>query len=115
MTSSIIGFAIDSFKGGKQLLYAAEPGVVDAITKDGAIQLPYRAGDIIFADANGKLICGPVGVAGAVDLAERILDGEERAVTDPLALLVLASAIVGFFAPGESGERPAAAVAREAV
>lgn len=107
MTAAIIGFAVDSFKGGKQLVYAAEPGVVDAMTKDGVVAVPYRAGDIILADPEGGLICGPVGPNGAIDLAERVLDGDSRAITDPLALFVLASAVVGFLMPGEAGEAPA--------
>lgn len=112
--TAIVGFAIDSFNGGKQLVYAAEPGVIDATTKDGVVAVPYRAGDIILADPNGGLICGPVGPTGAVDLAERILDGDARAITDPLALFVLAAAICGFMGshddvdPLRSGAREAA-------
>lgn len=104
MTADISGFLIDTFANGRSLVYAAEPGVVSGMTKEGPIDLSYKAGDLILADKHGKSVCGPVGISGAVDLAERVLEGDPRALTDPLAMLVLAAAIVGFFAPGESGE-----------
>lgn len=97
MISEIKGFGIDSYQNGmRQLMYAAEPGVTKIITREGSIELPFAAGDLLLADEHGRAILGPVSIEGAVDLAERILEGNLRAMTDPLALLTLATAVAGF-------------------
>lgn len=97
MISEIKGFCIDSYQNGmRQIMYAAEPGVTKITTKEGSIELPFAAGDIMLADEHGRVILGPVSIEGAVDLAERILEGDHRAMTDPLALLTLATAVAGF-------------------
>lgn len=112
--TAIVGFAIDSYRGGRTLVYVAKDGAIDVLGKEGPVSLPYKAGDVVLADSGGKPICGPVGVGGAIELAERVLNGEERYVTDPLALLVLAAAVCGFMGshddvdPLRSGAREAA-------
>ena len=97
MSGEIQGFGIDSYQNGmRQLMYAATAGTKPVITKDGTVDIPYAAGDLLLADETGNVIVGPVSLAGAVDLAERILEGDRRAITHPLALLTLATAIAGF-------------------
>lgn len=115
MTSEIQGFGIDTYHGGmRHLMYAAAPGSTKFATKDGSIELPYAAGDLLLTDEHGRMIVGPVSIDGAVELAERVLDGDQRAMTDPLTLLALATAIAGFRIEVDPDEpaltEPAAAV-----
>ncbi|GAA2887766.1 hypothetical protein GGQ99_004740 [Aminobacter niigataensis] len=115
MTKEIQAFGIDSYRRGmRNLMYAAAPGITKVITKDGTVDVPFAAGDLLLSDEHGRVIVGPVSLVGAVDLAERILEGDQRAFTDPLALLTLATAIAGFRIENDPAEpepvEPAAAV-----
>jgi len=97
MTKEIHGIGIDVYHGGmRQLMSAAAPGTTKVLTKDGGVEVPYAAGELLLADEQGRVIVGPVSVSGAVDLAERVLDGDMRAITDPLTIFALATAIAGF-------------------
>jgi hypothetical protein len=88
---------VDTFADGRRrVMRAVEPGTVKVPTKAGLVDAPYNAGDALLVDADDLTICGPVSLAGATDLADRILDGDQRAVTDPQALNVLATALVAF-------------------
>lgn len=97
MTSEIQAFGIDIYHGGmRHLMYAAAPGTTKVHAKDGNVDVPFAAGDLLLADEHGCVIVGPVSINGAVDLAERVLDGDPRAITDPLTIFALATAIAGF-------------------
>ncbi|MBE1208161.1 hypothetical protein [Aminobacter carboxidus] len=97
MTQEIEAVSIDTYRAGmRQLMSAAGPGTIPNMTKDGVVDVPYAAGDLLLANEQGNLICGPVSVPGAIDLAERILEGEQRAITHPLTLFTLAMALAGF-------------------
>lgn len=106
---------IDSFRQGRwRLMRATLAGSTPATTKGGTIEAPFAAGDVLLADSADDVVVPPVSRIGATDLAERILDGDSRAATDPHALLVLALAIAGFgFAEAPPTEPKAEA--REAV
>ncbi|MBB3705804.1 hypothetical protein [Aminobacter aminovorans] len=73
-------------------------------TKEGTAELPYAAGDLLLADDDGRVICGPVSVPGAVELAERVLEGDLGAITHPLTLFALATALAGFRIELDPGE-----------
>lgn len=55
-----------------------------------ACGVPYAVGDLILCGADGLVICGPVNRGRAVDLAVRVLEGEQRAVLDSRTAYVLA-------------------------
>jgi hypothetical protein len=91
------GFALDDYRDGdSRLLILDHGGQFEEPTKDGPVMVPYYAGDAVLARKDGTVICGPVGPAGAVALAESVLEGDQRTITDPRALLVLAAAVVAF-------------------
>lgn len=97
MTQEIQGIGIDVYHDGmRHLMSAAAPGTAKVLTKDGSVDVPFAAGELLLADDHGRVIVGPVSVSGAVDLAERVLDGDMRAITDPLTIFALATAIAGF-------------------
>ncbi len=97
MADPVPAFAIDAFQQGRRrLMFTTAGGTVPVMTKTGVVETPYKPGEIILVDDADTIIVGPVSLVGAVDLAERILDGDQRMATDPKALLVLASAVVGF-------------------
>lgn len=93
-------------KGDRRLMLATDAGTTPARTKEGDVEVPYRPGDAILGSADNLVICGPVSPSGAIDLAERILDGDQRAVTDPLAILALAVAVVAFQRPAAQPLHP---------
>lgn len=87
---------IDSFKGGtRDLCYTVNGGTVPLRTKDGTIETCFSPGSLVLASGE-NVIVGPITFGGAIELADAILDGNERAVTDPQAMLVLAAAVAGF-------------------
>ncbi len=89
---------IDTFKdGSRRLMRADKPGTVGVIGKDGTtVPVSYPAGAAILSGVGGVALVGPVSFQSLCDLAERVLDGDPRALTDPLSLLALASGICTF-------------------
>lgn len=89
-----------NIRGGRQIVTAVSGGqLVNGVAKNGSPLLEtYPAGAMILSDENGRLIVGPIDIDAAVDLAERIAMGNTRALTEPQAGLVLATAILGVFA-----------------
>lgn len=88
---------IDHFQGGRRrLMRITMSGVAVHRSKDGPVDLPFASGDVLLANERDDVIVGPVSLAGVVDMAERILEGDQRTITDPLAILALATAVVGF-------------------
>ncbi|WP_127524638.1 hypothetical protein [Mesorhizobium sp. Z1-4] len=93
----LVAKLIDAFRNGKRrVMSATEPGSLTATGKEGPVELPYRVGDALLADERDEVICGPFSLQGAVGLAESVLEGNERAITDPLTLPVLATALVAY-------------------
>ena len=90
-------FKLDDFQGGRIILgYTESSGSTEHIPKDGnVIDVPYPAGSLVLFDDRGTIV-GPISTEAAKTLAERILEGDQRARTDPRALLTLAAAVHGF-------------------
>lgn len=88
---------VDAFRDGTRLvMLAADPGSVTITGKEGAVSLPFKPGDALLADANGNVIVPPFSPEGVLELAMRVLDGDERALTNPHSMLVLSTALVAF-------------------
>lgn len=92
---------IDAFRAGTwRVMVVTEPGTLPVLQKTAgdmqAIDVPYAAGDALLSNDRDEVICGPMSLAGVTDLAERILDGDQRAATDTRSLLALATAIIAF-------------------
>jgi hypothetical protein len=100
--------SIDSFNRDKwRVLIVTEPGTIPVIQKDGStVDVAYRAGDAILGDETDSVIAGPVNLAGAIDLAERVLDCNLRVGTDPRTLLCLATALVAFTNDSDNPNSP---------
>ena len=92
---------IDTFRAGKwRVMVVTEPGTLPVMQKVGGdmqtVSIPYGAGDALLSNDRDEVICGPMSMAGVTDLAERILDGDQRTITDTRSLLALATAVVAF-------------------
>ena len=88
---------IDRFANGRKLLMrVTAPGSYRALGKEGKVYMTYQAGNLMLCDAAGRVIVSPMGPEGAADLAGRVLDGDERALTDSAAIYALAIAVIGF-------------------
>lgn len=66
----------------------------------GTVQMTFDAGDYCLIDDKGKVITGPIAAGPALDLAIRVLRGDQDARTHPqslnsLAIALLASADIG--------------------
>lgn len=97
MTTPIHAQPLDEFNNGKwRILCVTSDGTLPVTTKEGQVDVPYRAGDVLLVDERDEVICGPVGLQGAVDLAERVLDCDAQVRTNPLTLLVMATALSAF-------------------
>ena len=109
-------FKLDEFRGGRILGYTETGGSFPVMAKENGEVLirdvTYPAGSLVLFDQKGTIV-GPFAFPGALDLAERVLDGDQRALTDSRTLLTLASAVVGFSISPEPTEPAAAALEAE--
>lgn len=92
---------IDSFRAGTwRVMVVTEPGTLPVLQKTAGemqtVDVPYAAGNALLSNDRDEVICGPMSLTGITDLAERILDGDQRAATDTRSLLALATAIIAF-------------------
>lgn len=91
-----------SFGHNSRLMRISASGAYDTLTPtNGAVAIPYEAGDVVLANRRGDVLAGPTSLAGATEIATQVLSGDERIITNPRTLLVLAMAIVAF---GECAE-----------
>ena len=112
MTSPRV-FKLDEFLNGKRTLaYTESAGVTTHQAKDEVVDIPFGVGSLVLLDDRGTIV-GPLTVEGARSLAERILEDDQRAKTDPRALLTLATAVFGWLVEPDYSEPMAAAVATE--
>jgi hypothetical protein len=90
------------FKGSRQIIADCEPDkeprVVIALADHRVVSMQKQ-------DGEPRVLFGPVSKREAEDLARAVVAGDARALTDPLALGVLATAFLGFIT---SGAGPAA-------
>ncbi|WEZ84606.1 hypothetical protein P6U16_08540 [Rhizobium sp. 32-5/1] len=89
-----------NIRGGREIVTTVSGGVLaNGVAKNGSPLIEtYPAGAMILSDEHGRLIVGPIDIDAAIDLAERIAMGNARALTEPQAGLVLATALLGVFA-----------------
>lgn len=93
--NTIVAHIIDRFQGGDRLVQVvSEPGITKVRTKEGEIDLPFKPGDVALTRGDGSVICGPIGFEAALDYAERVLEGDQRANTDPVGRQMLAAVVV---------------------
>lgn len=93
--TTISAHVIDRFRGGERLVQVvSEPGVTKVMTKAGVVDHPFKPGDVALTAGDGTIIVGPASFAAVLDFAERVLNGDQRAGTDPIGLQMLAAAIV---------------------
>lgn len=82
---------------GRSLCLTDEAGsLTGGVHKDGsALTRIFTAGAVALQDKDGSCSAGPVDFWAAIQFAERIIEGDARAVTEPGAILLLATALVG--------------------
>lgn len=82
---------------GRSLCLTDEAGsLTGGAHKDGAaLTRSFTAGAVALQDKDGSCAAGPVDFWAAIQFAERIIEGDARAVTEPGAVLLLATALVG--------------------
>lgn len=108
---SISCITIDTFRRDSwRLVVVQQDGSTTAIRKGehGAeeFSLPFKAGDVTLTTADGNSLFPPISLNRAIDLAERILEGDSRAATDSVSQLVLAAALVAFRPPTDPSPAP---------
>lgn len=59
------------------------------------VTLTFTAGAVALQEKDGSCAAGPVDFWAAIQFAERIIEGDVRAATQPGAVLLLATALVG--------------------
>lgn len=96
---------VASFRDGEfRLCRLTPPKHHDGAGREGsnytACGVPYAVGDLILCGADGFVICGPVNHDRAVDLARRVLEGEQRAVLDSRTAYVLSIGLLSAISPG---------------
>lgn len=97
---TIASVPIAQFKDGHRIVaLTTSPGEVTERTKTGVRDTAYGKGAVIVADDTVHTIAGPIDRKTAQVLAGRILDGEERTMTQPQILLLMAAAVVAFTDP----------------
>lgn len=101
----IEAIAVDSFQNGRRkILYTTHGGTVDVQTRAGLQEVGYRAGSVLLCNGRDEVIVGPVDPQGALDLAERVMEGDQRVITDSQTLLALACAVIAYEALPEPDE-----------
>jgi len=79
---------------GRKLCMTDEPGMLTGGTrKDGGpLQRTFSSGAVALMDPNGEALVDPVNFGAVMEFSERIVEGDQRAATQPGAMLMLASA-----------------------
>ncbi|MDR6757810.1 hypothetical protein J2Y48_003107 [Mycoplana sp. BE70] len=80
----------------RQLMITSMDGSTTVGTaKDGGeLAADFSAGAFVLADNDGQLIVGPIQIEAAHALAMKVADGNPRAITEPQANLILATAVI---------------------
>lgn len=66
--------------------------------------IDYSAGDLVLTDQAGLILCGPINKERSVNLALRVLQGEQRAVLDSQTVFALAVGVIAELDPGRFAE-----------
>lgn len=79
---------------GRKLCMTDEPGTLTGgIRKDGGpLQRTFSHGAVALMDPNGDAAVDPANFAAVMEFSERIIEGDQRAATQPGAVLMLATA-----------------------
>jgi alpha-D-ribose 1-methylphosphonate 5-triphosphate synthase subunit PhnG len=88
---------IATFRAGRyRLMRVIAPGIAKVRSKDGEVDAPFSAGDVIVTDAVGHVLVSPISLAGGVEIATEIMEGRSRTITDPMLQLKLAAVILAY-------------------
>lgn len=106
---------IAMFRAGRyRLMRVTAPGIAKVRSKDGEVDAPFSAGDVIVTDAVGHVLVSPISLAGGVEIATEIMEGRSRTITDPLLQLKLAAVILAYATAPETTEPPSMPAAASA-
>lgn len=98
---------IATFSAGRyRLMRVTAPGIAKACSKDGEVDAPFSAGDVIVTDAVGHVLVSPISLVGGVEIATEIMEGRSRTITDPLLQLKLAAVILAYASAPETPAPP---------
>ncbi|MEV4609741.1 hypothetical protein MRBLMR1_004840 [Neorhizobium sp. LMR1-1-1.1] len=81
---------------GRKLCLTDEGGTLTGgVRKDySPLERTFSSGAVTLMDADGGTAVDPVNLAAVLDFCERIVEGDQRAMTQPGAGLMLASAFI---------------------
>lgn len=95
MTDKVAADLIVSFRNGAcRLMRVTNSGRYMVPTKDGEVAMSFAPGDVLIANANDDVIAGPIGLVPAMELAARVLDGDEREITNTMNFLALCAVVI---------------------
>ncbi|MCJ8517793.1 hypothetical protein ABID21_000692 [Pseudorhizobium tarimense] len=98
MTEKITVTVVKTFPvSGRSLCLTDESGALTGgVHKDGSpLSQSFTVGAVALQEKDGSCIAGPVDFWDVIGFAERIIEGDQRALTAPVASLLLATALVG--------------------
>lgn len=85
--------------GERRVMQVDRAGTLAVHGKNGPVEAAYNAGDVILVDGDDVTVA-PIGPAGAVQLAIRVIMQDPRTLTDSQSIRALATAVIGFAQPG---------------
>lgn len=85
---------------GRIIAMTATDGTMTVRTREGDASAAYDKGSVVIADGLSNSIAGPASLEEARGLASQIMEGEQRALTHPQCLLLLAASLLLFTDPG---------------
>nr|CAD6410907.1 hypothetical protein REQ54_00808 [Rhizobium sp. Q54] len=102
---------------GRVLCLTEEAGMMTGgVHKDGSpLARSFSSGAVALQEKDGACAVAPLDLHAAVEFAERLIEGDARAITEPGAVLMLATALVAIVlswpVPAMSGQVDAAEAA----
>lgn len=95
---SEIHATIVAMYGSRRVMQVDRPGTLKVTGKNGPVEAAYSAGDVILVDGD-EVTVAPISLAGAVQLAIRVIMQDPRTLTDSQSIRALATAVIGFAQP----------------
>lgn len=88
-----------TLENGRHILATLDGGSVRTGTqKDGSpLMADFTPASFILSDGGDDIIVGPIVPSAAISLAQEVAQGNARAMTEPQATLILATALLGIY------------------
>lgn len=95
MTAEIHAEPICIFRAGQwRLMRVTNSGRYIVPLKSGDAPMSFAPGDVLIADEKDNIIAGPIDLTSAATVATKILEGDEREITNTTNLLALCAFVI---------------------